>query len=73
MEMPEPPRCFKCGRTPEQIEEYVVAGEENHMTPTQYVLMEEGTLNPINLHFACTECYLEEGAPTAPPPGWRAP
>jgi hypothetical protein len=65
--------CFRCKRTPEQIDEYVIAGRENGMTPSQYVLSEEGTLNPVNLHFACTDCYIEIGTPTAPFPGWRAP
>lgn len=59
-----PPVCTGCGRSPEEIAEYVVAGEENEMTPSEYVLAEEGTLNPVNHHFLCTDCYIKAGMPT---------
>lgn len=61
-----------CGRAPEQINEYVVAGRQNEMTPSQYVAAEEGTFNPENGHFCCTECYVRIGMPTAPN-GWKCP
>jgi hypothetical protein len=41
--------------------------EEAH----EYVLEEEGTLNPENNHFACDECYIRLGMPTTPW-GWVA-
>jgi hypothetical protein len=68
------PVCIGCGRTPEQIEEYVDLARTDHMTPTEWVLAEEGTLNPRNNHFACDECYLQMGMPSEPAPGrWVAP
>jgi len=42
------------------------------MTPEQYVLEEEGTLNPVNGHFLCTPCYIAAGMPSSPT-GWVAP
>lgn len=41
--------------------------EEAH----EYVLEEEGALNPENNHFACDECYIRLGMPTTPW-GWVA-
>ena len=71
------PYCVGCDRVPEEIGEYIVAGEESGMTPTEYVLQEEGTLNPVNHHFLCTDCYIEQGMPVRPPDeqgrGWFAP
>lgn len=71
--------CFRCKQRPEQIMEYVIAAKEwtwdagHEVTPTHYVVHEEGTYNPETGHFACTECYIAIGQPTAPPPGWKAP
>jgi hypothetical protein len=71
--------CFNCHRRPGQIEEYVDAAAEASewndrvVTPAEYVMQEEGTLNKFNGHFACTECYIRLGSPSAPPPGWKAP
>ena len=62
-----------CGRTPEEIVEYINEGAANEMTASQFVIREEGTLNPANGHFLCTDCYVKAGSPSAPPPGWRAP
>ena len=67
------PICIGCNRIPSEIEEYIECGQAENMTPDQYVLQEEGTLNPENGHFLCTECYIKAGQPTAPWPGWRAP
>jgi hypothetical protein len=71
--------CFECGRTPEQIEEYVdeakylngIEGVET-WTAAKFVMAEEGTLNQENGHFACTDCYIKIGMPSAPR-GWVAP
>lgn len=41
-------------------------------TPTSFVQMEEGTYNPENGHFLCTDCYIAAGMPTAPQ-GWKCP
>lgn len=64
--------CVGCSRAPEEISEYVIEGRMNRMTPEEFVLAEEGTLNPFNGHFMCTECYFKAGMPSAPG-GWKAP
>lgn len=70
---PEQPVCIGCGRYPEEIPAYVYwANAEGVETPREYVLQEEGTLNGDNGHFACDDCYLAMGSPTAPG-RWRAP
>lgn len=55
--------CKRCGRTPEQITEYKIYSKENEMTPTEYVIKEEGTYNPATKKFYCTECYIALGSP----------
>jgi len=67
------PTCFRCKRMADAISEYVEAVRGSTMTPAEYVRREEGTYNPENGHFACTECYIAIGQPTAPWPGWKAP
>lgn len=62
-----------CMRHPEEIEEYREYSKEAGMTPDEYVMREEGTYNPLTRHFACTECYMKLGMPTAPGRGWKAP
>lgn len=66
------PICCDCRKRPDQIDEYIEAAADEEMTPTQYVRAEEGTYNPINGHFCCTECYIKRGMPTHPN-GWKAP
>lgn len=56
-------RCNGCGKTPSQIHGYVEAATECGLSPLSYVLEEEGTLNPANLHFWCDECYIKAGCP----------
>lgn len=69
-----PPTCSRCGGTPAEMPEYVYCAAELSMDPDEYVRREEGTYNPESDRFACTPCYAEMGAPTAPPPrGWKAP
>jgi hypothetical protein len=89
--------CIMCGRTPDQIDEYVASANaaneiydldqcqdclampnERHLTtcrhyttPERYVWAEEGTLNPKNGHFLCTEDYIKAGMPSSPQ-GWVA-
>lgn len=64
--------CFRCKRKPGEIEDVVMEASANAMTPDQYVMEEEGTLNDEG-RFCCTACYITIGMPTAPFPGWRAP
>jgi hypothetical protein len=64
--------CIGCGKTPDQIEEYIDAASALDMTPAEYVRSEEGTFNPDNGHFACTGCYIAMGMPSSPR-GWIAP
>jgi hypothetical protein len=73
------PRCILCGKRPEEIQEYVdQAAHENvqhpleDVTPSQWCAENEGTYNPANGHFACTEDYIKLGMPSAPG-GWKAP
>jgi hypothetical protein len=68
------PICMGCKKRPEEIPEYtdreIIAG----MTPDDYVQREEGTYNPENGHFLCTECYIKAGQPSRPyPRRWICP
>ena len=56
-------RCVGCCKKPEEIGEYVDCAEENDMTALDYVIQEEGTYNPRNGAFLCTECYIKQGMP----------
>lgn len=56
-------KCPICGRTPENISEYVNGGYELDITPRRYVMEEEGTYNTQNGHFYCTSCYIKLGMP----------
>lgn len=56
-------RCNGCGRTPDQISEYILAGQDEDMTPEEFVRQEEGTFNPDNGHFWCTSCYIQADMP----------
>lgn len=68
------PICVGCKKCPHEIDEYVEAAAEEDMTPTEYVRKEEGTFNPENGHFLCTDCYIKAGQPSKPyPDTWRAP
>ncbi len=66
------PMCQGCGKTPDQIDEYVHASAECGIDADQYVMEEEGTFNQQNGHFLCTACYIEAGEPSGPS-GWVAP
>lgn len=67
------PMCRYCLKSPSEIEEYIEAAKDCDMTPTDYVRSEEGTYNPANGHFACTDCYIAIGMPSSPGKGWVAP
>ena len=60
--------CIGCNKIPAMIQEYVVCARNNGITPDEYVRREEGTLNPDNGHFWCTECYSEMGMPSGKAP-----
>lgn len=65
--------CFRCKRVPSQIDEYV-HNPEDDPDPVRFVMEEEGTYNPENGHFCCTECYIKIGMPTGGEFGrWIAP
>ena len=66
------PICAYCKKLPAEIEEYIEGAEQLETTPDDYVRREEGTFNPANGHFACTECYIATGMPSSPT-GWVAP
>jgi hypothetical protein len=51
-------RCIECGKVPGEIGEYIDAGRENGVTPELYVEQEEGTYNPENGHFLCTDDFI---------------
>lgn len=57
------PVCIGCGRTPDQIKEYIMGANEENITPEEYVRLYEGTYNNWNGHFYCTKCYIEAGMP----------
>jgi hypothetical protein len=60
------PVCFVCLRTPEEILAYTPFAHDAGLTNTEYVIREEGTLNPLNGHFACDACYCDIGMPSGP-------
>jgi hypothetical protein len=62
--------CIGCGKTPDEIDEYIEGADGCDLTPVEYAEQFEGTFNPENGHFACTECYINMGMPAG---GWIAP
>lgn len=68
---PQNPFCVGCGRSPYEIDEYVLNPEGDPDT-IRFVRKNEGTFNQRNGHFACTECYIKLGQPSSPS-GWVAP
>lgn len=69
------PHCAYCGKRADQIDEYIYAANGSQLTVLQYVIEEEGTLNPRTNHFACTDCYIKIGMPANryPEPNWTVP
>lgn len=55
--------CKRCGKKPDEIQEYVDAAKEDNMTPESYVRSCEGTYNPKTGLFYCTSCYIKVGMP----------
>lgn len=68
------PMCTGCNKPANEIDEYKFGAEENDMTVEDFVREEEGTYNPTNGHFLCTDCYIKAGMPSLPyPQTWVAP
>lgn len=68
------PICIGCNKSADEIEEYIESAKESEMTVEQYIREEEGTYNPENGHFVCTDCYIKMGMPSKPyPEKWIAP
>lgn len=66
--------CTGCNKTADELPEYIEGAAEAEMTVEQYVREEEGTYNPENGHFLCTDCYIKAGMPSLPyPKRWVAP
>lgn len=56
-------RCLKCGKKPEELQEYVDAAHEEECSVEEYVIRSEGTFNHNTGYFWCTPCYVEIGMP----------
>ena len=56
-------RCRGCGKTPEEIDEYVDMSMGSGLTPTEFCVEEEGTFNKETGKFWCTDCYTRAGMP----------
>ena len=57
-------RCKGCGKTPEQLQEYVdLARDGGYESPEQAVREQEGTFDPATGLFYCTDCYIKAGMP----------
>lgn len=52
-------KCRVCGKTPEEINEYVSWSQLEGITPEEFVKYNEGTYNPNNGYFYCTKCYIK--------------
>ncbi|MNG13225.1 hypothetical protein D3C84_968920 [compost metagenome] len=47
--------------------EYIELAAEEHMSPEEYVIREEGTYNGFEKErFYCTPCYIAAGMPLLP-------
>jgi hypothetical protein len=56
--------CIGCHKTPNELDEYIESSAVEEMTPTMYVMSEEGTFNKfLQGKFYCTPCYVEAGQP----------
>lgn len=56
-------KCVGCGKSPEQLSEYIEMAEVEETTPEEFVRSDEGTYNRENGHFWCTKCYIIAGQP----------
>jgi nitrate reductase cytochrome c-type subunit len=59
--------CIGCHKTPEEIEEYIQYSKGTGLTPSQFVIANEGTYNCYEKErFYCTICYVKAGMPLRP-------
>lgn len=65
-------KCIGCNKAPAEIDEYVEFSAMDEMSPEEFVRRQEGTYNPVNGHFVCTDCYIKMGQPSSRR-GWQAP
>jgi hypothetical protein len=62
----EGPVCVGCGKTPDQLAEYVEMVAPDYggfKSADEAVRKNEGTFNRQNQHFWCTSCYIKVGMP----------
>lgn len=54
-------RCRGCGRTPNEIQEYVVEvrHDDRYDSPAEFVRDNDGTYDADTQSFLCTKCYVE--------------
>jgi hypothetical protein len=58
-------KCIGCKKKPEEISEYRFPAKQMEITPTEYVMKEEGTYDKFKRNgFYCTSCYIKAGCPT---------
>ena len=55
--------CASCNKKPEEIREYIVMAKVEDLTPSENVILNEGTYNRSTGHFYCTDCYIKLGMP----------
>lgn len=65
------PICTGCNKYADELEEYIEAAKMSEMSVEDFVREEEGTYNPSNGHFLCTDCYVDAGMPSTEN-GWVA-
>lgn len=56
-------KCVNCGRTPDQIKEYIELGHKLKVHPTIAVEQEDATYDPETHYFCCGECFELLGNP----------
>ena len=65
--------CAGCVRPPGEIPGIVEAAEDEGLSPNDYVLEVEGTLDEASGLFLCDRCYIKAGQPSWPfPRRWTA-
>lgn len=61
-------KCCYCGKSPNEIEEYIGYSKDSNCTPEEYVINCDGTYNNRTGEFACTHCYIKHGMPLGKAP-----
>jgi hypothetical protein len=71
---PYDPRCNRFGGEITEYDDLIVDFGQVVTAETRedFIRNNDGTYNPMNGHFACTECYIAIGAPSSPS-GWKCP